>query len=457
MPIFSAIALNRFGLGARPGEMSSIGSDPRGWLLQQMKTAITLPPAMRGLPSTTDARKLFKDMKMEKKERRKQAGEEAKGDNDIQKLVRAEAKAKIETGITTNAPFYERLVSFWANHFTVSGTKGQVTSLAGAYEREAIRPYVFSSFREMVRAAALHPAMLIYLDNNASIGPNSQAAMRIQKRNDKSENVKKRGTGLNENLAREVLELHTLGVNGGYTQADVTNFAMALTGWSPAGMEETNQIFFPLRHEPGAQVILGRSFPQSGQEQALAVLDALSVHPATARHVCTKLARHFIADDPPNSAISKLEQVFLRSGGNLAEVMQALVMMEESWQEPLSKFKRPDEFLISIGRAMNDASIGGDKVIAFLDRLGMRMFFAPSPQGWPDKAADWAGSDALWKRIEIANLYASRAGNRVDARTLMKDVIGPVLSTNTQFIIEGAESPEQALALLFVSPEFLRR
>jgi uncharacterized protein (DUF1800 family) len=252
--------------------------------------------------------------------------------------------------------------------------------------------------------------------------------------------------------------LHTLGVNGGYAQADVANFAKVLTGWSVRPPEmNAGTTFFPQRHEPGDQVIMGKRFAEAGEEQALAVLDFLASHPATARHIAAKLARHFISDQPPEAAVRALADAFMKTSGDLTQVIRTLISLNEPWQQPFNKFKRPDEYLISIGRAMNDTAVAEQNPIAILISMGMRPFSAPSPQGWPDTARDWVGADALWKRIEWANTYATRRGRNADARQLMAQLLGTAASSKTQAVISGADSPAQALTLLFTSPEFMRR
>src|SRR5215207_5792500 len=458
MSIAAVIALNRFGLGARPGDIAQVTADPRGWLTDQIRRSVPLPEVMRELPDSNSARALYRTTRMERKNA-KQNNISLESDG-IRKLAVSEVGARLEAAITTELPLYERLVIFWANHFTVSARKVRSAPMVGSYEREAIRPHVFGTFRDLVRAAALHPAMLLYLDNQASIGPNSAAVLRAAQSGEGGLDMGKAGamTCLNENLAREIMELHTLGVNGGYTQPDVTNFAKVLTDWSVRPPEaNAAATFFPERHEPGDRVILGKLFVDAGRDQALAVLDYLATHPATARHVATKLARHFISDHPPEAAVAALVAAFLKTGGDLAQVTRTLIGLNEPWQAAFAKFKRPDEYLISIGRAMGDTGIAEQHAIPSLIAMGMRPFSAASPQGWPDTEAEWAGADAVWKRIEWASIYANRRGRSVDARQLMAQVLGPAVSGKTRSVIEAADSPAQGLTLLFTSPEFLRR
>ena len=238
--------------------------------------------------------------------------------------------------LATEESFRERLVHFWTNHFAVSADKPQVLALAGTLENEAIRPHVAGRFADMLTAVESHPAMILYLDNQASIGPGSQLAQRRSRRSSAGD----RKLGINENLAREILELHTLGVDGGYTQQDVTTFARALTGWSigtdrfPGGGELGKFAFHDAAHEPGAKTIMGTRYGQSGVAQPRAVLTDLAKHPATARHVATKLARHFIADEPPPDAVERIAKAFRDSDGDLPTVHRAVLDTPEAWVTP---------------------------------------------------------------------------------------------------------------------------
>ncbi len=434
MSIYGIIALNRFGLGARPNEARAVGGDPRGWLNQQIRDNIALPSVFNGLPNSGEARSLFKELQQMRKAAKDDEAARREAGGNIRDLVLAEFTARTTAKITSDMPFYERMVDFWANHFTVSAVKGPVAPLIGAYEREAIRPYVFGRFSDMLKATVLHPAMLIYLDNFNSIGPNSPAIEMLKRRAARNPQAKSPADrGLNENLAREVLELHTLGVNGGYDQQDVTNFAKVLTGWSvPPEAIGGTQRFFPNRHEPGAHKVAGRTFHNEGESQALDVLDYLATHPSTARHIATKLVQHFVSDTPPPDAVRRVEGMFIQSGGDLGQVARALINLDDPWRVAQSKFKRPDEYVISIGRAMNDTDLAGPKALPLLTSLGMKPGSAPSPKGWPDTAMEWAG-------------------------TLLDTILGEAASGQTRFVIAGADSPAQALTLLFTSPEFLRR
>jgi uncharacterized protein (DUF1800 family) len=453
MSVQGFIAVARFGLGAKPGELDQASASPEAWLKAQI-TAPSLPPALSGQPSSAErARDMF-ELREQRREAKQDkadgvASDATKQGGKLRAAYLEEAAARTLAMIQSDQPFYERLVAFWSNHFTVSTQRQAVAGLVGSFEREAIRPRVFGRFEDMLLASTRHPAMLLYLDNAQSIGPNSMVGKRADK-------------GLNENLAREILELHTLGVDGGYTQKDVTEFARILTGWSIGKGDEPGAGAYRFReraHEPGAKTLLGRAYSEAGEDEGRQALHAIASHPATARHIATKLARHFIAEDPPPAAIDRLAKSFQASGGDLKAVTLALIASPEAWAEPLAKYKTPQELVVSAFRALAPAKSDGEGEKAFrsLVGLGQLPFNAPSPAGWPDTADQWIGSDALMKRIDWCSLIGDRAGARVQAAAMLERTIGPVASPETKQAIEHAPSPGVALALLLASPEFQRR
>jgi uncharacterized protein (DUF1800 family) len=316
--------------------------------------------------------------------------------------------------------------------------------MAGAYEREAIRPHVLGRFVDMLLVVESHPAMLYYLSNAESVGPNSIAGII-------------RNRGLNENLAREALELHTLGVRSGYTQADVTNFAKVLTGWTVMlpGVAKYGGLFVfaPRAHEPGDQVILGKRYPDTGQEQGRAVLADLARHPATARHIAEKLARHFVADESPLPLVDKLAKSFNDSGGDLKELARTLILAEESWTSKRTKLKRPGEWHIA---AMRLAGAQGNvgRFMKGQALLGEPLWRPPAPIGFSDYQAAWI--DGLSQRADMANNFASRVADRLDPAALLEQGLGPLASTETRNTVARAGSRAQALALLLMAPGFLR-
>jgi uncharacterized protein (DUF1800 family) len=476
----AAIAVNRFGLGAKPGELAAAGAAPREWLKSQLEAK---PPVLSGAGLTPASQTLGQvlALRREQLEQRRESRAEAKRDPAtpvpknaavrIAAIYRpvylAESVARFSHSVATDRPFLERLTQFWTNHFAVSVDKNVVLGLAGAMEREAIRPNVTGNFADLLLAVEKHPAMLLYLDNAASIGPNSKAARFVERRG--RGNARK--VDINENLAREILELHTLGVNGGYTQTDVTTFAKAISGWSVGGQENgrrfaqlgldngaPGEFFFrePF-HEPGAKTLLGQSYPRDGLRQGEAILRDLAVRPATAKHLSLKLARHFIADDPPPAVVERLAKVWLDSRGNLAKVCAALVDSPEGWDKPFVKFKTPADYVYSAYRALALRVPEGRRALLPFETLGQRNLNPGSPAGWPDTSADWDGPSALLKRIAWADVVAQRIGNGRHARELAPQLLGATLSGETATAIARAESGAQALTLLLSSPEFMRR
>ena len=370
----------------------------------------------------------------------------------------SEATARLRQAVATDRPFVERLTHFWTNHFAVSVDKSLLLGLAGSFEREAIRPNVLGNFSHLLLAVERHPAMLLYLDNHLSVGPHSQAARNLERRS------AERKIGINENLAREILELHTLGVGGGYTQADVTTFAEVITGWSIGGeggrwprADPGKFMFRPQLHEPGTKVVLGRRYADDGYQQGVAVLRDLANNRATARFIATKLARHFIADDPPATAVDRAARAFIASSGDLPTVYRALVDSPEAWAQPVAKYKTPSDYIISGFRGLQLPVDAGRAPLAPFEVLGQRTYGPGSPAGWPDRGADWDGASALMKRIEWADAVGQRVGNRRDAVELAGQLLGETLTSATRTAIAHAASASQALTLLLAAPEFMRR
>ena len=458
----SAIAANRFGLGARPGELAGIAGDGRDWLRAQLRTR---PPALSDPLLQSSAQTLAQALKLRQESRARRKSPEvasAAGQQKLPQFLRpiylSEVTARFREAVTTERPLIERLTQFWSNHFALSVDKQLLSGLAGSFEREAIRPHVLGNFSDLLLAVETHPAMLLYLDNHLSVGPHSQAALRLERR------AQPRKVGINENLAREILELHTLGVGGGYTQADVTTFAEVITGWSIgaeggpfAGGEPGKFLFRPELHEPGAKQLLGTAYADGGYAQGVAVLRDLAGHRSTARFIATKLARHFIADDPPPQAVARLALAFTGSGGDLATVYRALIDSREAWVEPLAKYKTPSDYIISGFRGLSLPVEAGQPALTPFGLLGQRMWEPGSPAGWPDRSVDWDGASALMKRIEWADAVGQRLGNRRDAAALAPQLLGANLGAATRSAVAHAASASQALTLLLAAPEFLRR
>ncbi len=484
----AALALHRFGFGLAGDQIAAIAGDPRGALLADLDRAFA-GALVNDLPSSSEAARMVSDFQAERKAEQKLAlrMEKQAGTGDAsamsamapampdavnpaaapvappqkpptqpplpQQIIQSEAKARFDavTGVVRLNPaagldlgFVERLVWFWSNHFCISADK--VPAMAGAYEREAIRPHVLGGFADLLLAVESHPAMLFYLDNVESMGADSIAGINRDK-------------GLNENLARETLELHTLGVRSGYTQTDVTSFANVLTGWTWINPDEPDHggefIFNKRLHEPGAQTVLGKIYPDTGMDQGRAVLAGLARHPATAQHIAQKLAAHFVADDPPPTLVARLAKSFQDNDGNLTEVARTLVVADKSWTPQRQKLKTPAEWIAGIIRltgAQDTIPIG--RIMNAQASLGAPLWRPPAPNGWPDTEAAWI--DGVPHRIDVASEFAGRVRD-ADPLALLDSGLGPLASADTRRTVARAETRNQAVALLVMSPEFLRR
>jgi uncharacterized protein (DUF1800 family) len=466
----AALALHRFGFGPRPGSIAAIASDPRGALLADIDRPgagrVTGPDLMTSAQSSRVAfefraeRRAQQIVAQREAERRRADGatadstmappreemQQAAAEPTVeQKIFRNEAKARIDAAVNAEIGFVERLVWFWSNHFCVSADR--VPNMAGGYEREAIRPHVLGRFADMLLATEGHPAMLVYLDNASSIGPNSVGGIN-------------RSRGLNENFAREILELHTLGVRTGYTQDDVLRFAKVLTGWTIRAVAQDPEhggefIFNRLIHEPGPQTVLERTYADTGVEQGRAVFGDLARHPATAQHVAYKLARHFVADDPPAPLVERLAKSFRDTDGDLKELARTLITAPEAWDTRRSKLKRPSEWRMAGYRAAGVRQPDAQRVLRSQGLMGEPLWRPPAPKGFAEEEGAWI--DGLALRLDIANAFATAVADRVDPPALVDEVLGPLASAETRQTIARAESRGQAFALLLMSPEFLRR
>jgi len=479
-----SLAYNRFGLGARPGD--SIGGDVQGWLLDQLARFEVRPGPLANQPTRHELANLFREYRDGAAARRDRTPESdmesMRGDTDksenrrtdgnrtntLQDAYVSACQARLSTALVSDTPFVDRLVHFWSNHFAISIDKQPVVPLAGNYEFEAIRPNIMGNFGDLLKAAVLHPAMLLYLDQVQSMGPASELAERVRRR--ARNRQQGREFGLNENLAREILELHTLGVRTGYSQADVTELARALTGWSVAGLqggrlqkllhdsEPGETVFAATIHEPGARDVLGQRYGEDGSQQSLAILHDLATSPETARHIATKLARHFAADDPPPVMVARLEKAFLESGGDLPSVYRALIASPEAWDGRTTKFRNPWDWAVAALRAGGIDNLPGRRgPTTLFQQLGQPIWRPGSPAGWGDTTPDWAGPGALMTRVEVAQQFASRLGNNLDPRQLAQQLMPDGISVATSQAIARSEQVSTGLALLFASPEFLRR
>ena len=481
----AAIAATRFGLGAQPGEIEATRADPRGFLKAQIRLEGADQPE-GNLGNSAENLIVFQGLRKERKDLKNDAAGQATL-KDVQMQIRemaiAEMASRGRLAATTHAAFRERWALFWANHFTVSATKGAVAPIAGSFEREAIRPNVFGRFQDLLLASSEHPAMLLYLDQAQSVGPDSPAGQSAQGR--------KRQVGLNENLAREIMELHTVGVNGGYSQADVTEFARALTGWSivrgqgegggqarPQGGGRFGRFaraggggqgadvgqpgtftFRPFAHEPGVRHVLNHAYNQDGYNQGRAVLLDLAASPATARHIARKLAIHFVADDPPPALVARLEQSYMASGGRLDVLAATLIDSPEAWEPTAAKFKTPYEVLISSWRVAGAAPDLDNprKFVGSMTAMGQKPFSPPSPKGWADDTAEWASPDGIIKRMAWSEAAAKVMAAQMDPLEAARSALGARLTPQAETAISRAETRPEAFAVLLMSPEFQRR
>lgn len=437
--VYAFIAASRFGLGPKPGDIDTISKNPGAWLHHQIEKGLNnqLP---KNLPHSSQIVQSMAAMRNNQSD-------------DAKKLLRKEGRniyknevlGRLHHGYETTTPFLERLALFWSNHFTVSFKgKGILTSLCGTFDREAIRPHILGKFEDMLLASSKHPAMLHYLDNAQSIGPNSRAGRRSKK-------------GLNENLAREILELHTLGVNGGYTQNDVIALAKIITGWSVSGPRSKTKgfNFAQNRHEPGRKTLLGKTYAENGVKEGEAALRNLARHPSTAKFIATKLARHFVSDTPDKASIKKLADTYMKTGGDLKALYHTLIRLDEAWTHPFKKTKTPYELVLSASRLTHNQN--EQVLLGGLTTMDHMPFTAGSPAGWDDTQEAWFSPDSMIKRLEWCHACAQTTKKEYNPDDLARKIIGSVAHENTLKWIARAPSPMEGLALLLASPEFQRR
>ena len=440
------IALQRFGLGPKPGAPGRIGADAKAMVLAEIDAPANALITDPGLPDYLTAC----------------AVGEGPTFDDAENICEAELRARFAKAMVPEIGFAERMVHFWSNHFSMSTNKAMIVRATyGQLERDVIRKHVFGNFYDMLAGVMSHPAMIAYLDNGDSIGPNSSAGS---------------WGGLNENLAREILELHTVGTGGGYTEADVNQFARVITGWSwVRGWEADGHynggapsirgkfIYRSGWHEPGTLTVMGRTYPPtSGRAQGFAVLKFLAHHAKTAEHLAFKLVRHFLTDEPTPAQVAALKKVFLDTKGDLAAVSRALVELSESWTLPLTKIRTPYELAIAQFRAMGAPKIPAATKWEFRAPLyslhNMTWEHGP-PDGWAEETAYWANPDAARIRLDAAIFYrdvyfGSFAGS---VATRAAQLFGGWLSTSSKAAIAKGEDVRQQLGLLLTLPELQRR
>jgi uncharacterized protein (DUF1800 family) len=369
-------------------------------------------------------------------------------------------QARLLRSVYSQRQLYEIMVDFWSNHFNVFSAKGADRWLTTAYDRDTIRAHALGRFRDLLLATAQSPAMLFYLDNWLSADPNVPAARMGGPNN--------RRRGLNENYARELMELHTLGVDGGYTQRDVQEVARCLTGWTirqPRG--EGSFYFEPRIHDTGEKIVLGNRIPAGGGvEDGLRIIELLAQHPSTARFVSLKLARRFIADDPPPSLVNKAAEAFSKSAGDIPTVLRVLIDSPEFYSPDSyqAKVKKPLEFVASALRTTGAEVQLSHQLLRYLGRMGEPLFLAQPPTGHPDVAASWTSPDMLLTRMNFAtDLMTNRIpGSRIklealgDKDAFVRLIAPDSLSTATRSALAETEGSE-AIALLMAAPEFQRR
>lgn len=395
---------------------------------------------------------------------RQQAGpQEMMGQQQLQgprTVILELQQARLLRSIYSQRQLYEIMVDFWSNHFNVFSAKGADRWLTTTYDRDTIRPHALGRFKDLLLATAQSPAMLFYLDNWLSANPNAPAARLAGPNN--------RRRGLNENYARELMELHTLGVDGGYTQRDVQEVARCLTGWTIRQPRGEGAFYFePRIHDNGEKIILGTRFPPGGgMEDGLRVIDLLSRHPATARFVSSKLVRRFIADDPPRALVDKAAEAFARSEGDIPTVLRSLIDSQEFFAPETyqAKVKKPLEFVASALRATGAEVQLSHQLLRYLGRMGEPLFLAQPPTGYPDVGSSWTSPDMLLTRMNFAG---DLVANRIPGSRLKLDALGGKdsfarliapdgLSSTTRSAVAEAEG-NQAIALLMAAPEFQRR
>ena len=453
--------LNRLSFGPRPGDIErvqSMGID--NYIKSQLRpeTIRESPQLKQKIAKLTNLylapTELYKKTvpplkKGAKRFTQKQRREMSK---NIRKVLRESENARLLQGIFSNKQLQEIMVNFWFNHFNISVNKGNLTRLwVGTYERDAIRPYALGNFRNLLGATAHHPAMLFYLDNWLNTAPGSKGA-------------RGRFKGLNENYARELMELHSMGINGGYTQQDIITLARIFTGWGiqRRGGDVTGFKFNPNRHDNSDKIFLGVRIKGGGIEEGEKALNILAKHPSTARFISYKLAQYFVADTPPDSLVNKLAKRFQETNGNIRYVLEILFNSSEFWNEKYygSKFKTPYQYIISAARATNTDQPRWGRIKRILDQLGMKLYGCKTPDGYKNTQEAWLNPDAIMRRISFATIISRGQLNQGKPIGInhqqLRITLGNNFSAQTQAVISNTPENLQA-ALILGSPEMMKK
>jgi uncharacterized protein (DUF1800 family) len=401
--------LNRLGYGPRPGDVERVKQMGLARYIdsQLHPETIALPEELvqrlRGLEtvnrSAGESVREFNELR--KEVRNEEEGAKQRRRTELGRMNRETAEARLLRAIDSPRQLEEVMVDFWFNHFNVFAGKGIDRALVASYERDAIRPHALGSFRDLLGATAKHPAMLFYLDNYLSTS-NEFGAAQAKK------GAKGQARGLNENYARELMELHTLGVDGGYTQKDVTELARMLTGWTfdPRRMYRFNETFRfdQQRHDQGAKTWLGRPVAAGGQQEGEMALDVLAVHPATARHISYQLAQYFVSDVPPPALVDRMAKAWIEGRGDIRSVLRTLFTSDEfmSPQAAGAKFKTPYQFVVSAVRASAVPVTNVAPLLGTMNQLGMPLYGCQTPDGYKNTQDAWLNPDALSRRITFA-------------------------------------------------------
>ncbi|WP_395402082.1 DUF1800 domain-containing protein [Pseudoduganella sp. UC29_106] len=432
--------LNRLAYGPRPGDIERVTQMGVQRYIDEQLDPPPLPAALAQRLDGLQTQKLTAGQALEEFQQvRAMAKEDKDAAQDMRretvaKLVAETAEARLLRAVESPRQLEEVMVDFWFNHFNVFQGKGQDRVLVSSYERDAIRPHVFGKFRDLLAATAKHPAMLHYLDNWVS-----------------------KADGLNENYARELMELHTLGVDNGYKQKDVTELARMLTGWTyaPRRMVQRNEtfVFDPKRHDNGTKQWLGMTIAPRGQAEGEMALDVLAAHPSTARRISAKLAQYFVADEPPPALVERMARTWRDTGGDIRSVLRTMFTSPEFMDQAAAnaKFKTPYQFVVSAARASAAPVTDVKPMLGTLSRLGQPLYGCQTPDGYKNTQDAWLNPDALSRRIAFATTLATNS----DAQALQA-ALGPAITPRTAALV--AASPDKLrAAMLLGGPDFMQR